>query len=53
MDKLSRFKIVETPALLPGACWFSGTDRGPFVDTGMDVPFEKRGRVYISVDILK
>ena len=53
MDKLSRFKLVETPALLPGECWFSGTPVGPFIDTGMDVPFEKRGRVYISIDTLR
>ena len=49
----SRFKLVETPAMLPGECWITRTSVGPFIDTQVDVPFEKRGRVYISIDALR
>lgn len=50
---VSRFMVVETPALHPGACWITGSQVGPFVDTQTDVPFEKRGHVYIGLDALR
>lgn len=53
MSENSRFKLVETPALLPGECWVSRSSVGPFLDTGVDVPFERRGRVYLNLDILR
>ncbi len=53
MSENSRFKLVDTPAMLPGDCWISRTSVGPFIDTGTDVPFERRGRVYINVDVLR
>lgn len=49
----SRFQLVETPALMPGECWITKTSIGPFIDTQTDVPLERRGRVYISVDALR
>lgn len=53
MSENSRFKVVETPALMPGECWLTKTSVGPFVDTGVDVPFERRGRVYLSVPAVR
>lgn len=53
MSENSRFKVVDTPAMMPGECWITRTSVGPFIDTGTDVPFEKRGRVYISLDVLR
>jgi hypothetical protein len=53
MSENSRFKVVETPAMMPGECWITKTSVGPFIDTGTDVPFERRGRVYISLDVLR
>lgn len=49
----SRFQLVETPALMPGECWITKTSVGPFIDTQTDVPLERRGRVYISIDALR
>jgi len=53
MSESGRFKLVETPALMPGEDWITRTTIGPFIDTGTDVPFERRGRVYIAVDTLR
>lgn len=53
MSESGRFKVVDTPAMMPGECWLTRTTVGPFIDTGLDVPFEKRGRVYIALDILR
>jgi len=53
VEQAGRFTVAETPALLPGNDWFTGTPVGPFIDTHLDVPFEKRGRVYISFDTLR
>ena len=53
MSDSGRFTLVDTPALMPGECWITRTPVGPFIDTGTDVPFEKRGRVYISLDALR
>jgi hypothetical protein len=50
---VSRFSVVESPALHPGACWITGSQVGPFIDTQTDVPFEKRGHVYIGLDALR
>ncbi len=49
----SRFTLVDTPALLPGNDFVTGTPVGPFIDTHCDVPFEKRGRLYLSLDTVR
>ena len=53
MSENSRFKLVETPAMAPGECWITRTSVGPFIDTQTDVPFERRGRVYLSIDVVR
>lgn len=53
MSENSRFKVVETPAMMPGECWITKTSVGPFIDTMTDVPFERRGHVYISIDVVR
>lgn len=53
MSDNGRFKVVDTPALMPGECWVTRTSVGPFIDTGVDTPFEKRGRVYLSVETIR
>ena len=52
---MSRFFLVDAPALAPGACWFTKTSDGPFIDTGYDLSKHvvDRGRVYISVSALR
>lgn len=49
----SPYTVVETPALAPGECWITRTPIGPFIDTNIDVPFERRGRVYLSKDVVR
>jgi hypothetical protein len=51
----SRFSVTDTPILSPGHCWISKNSEGPFIDTGVDVGrmFIERGRIYISVEILR
>lgn len=50
---VSRYTLVETPALLPGEDWITKTTFGPFIDTGVDIPWERRGRMYLSVDTIR
>lgn len=52
---MSRFFLVDSPALAPGACWFTKTSDGPFIDTGYDLSKHvvDRGRVYISISALR
>lgn len=52
---MSRFFLVDAPALAPGSCWFTKTSDGPFIDTGYDLSKHviDRGRVYISISALR
>ena len=52
---MSRFFLVDAPALAPGSCWFTKTSDGPFIDTGYDLSKHviDRGRVYISITALR
>ena len=53
MSENSRFKLVDTPAMAPGECWVTRSSVGPFIDTQTDVPFERRGRVYLTIDVVR
>lgn len=52
---MSRFFLVDAPALDPGVCWITKTSKGPFIDTGVDLSKTviDRGRIYLSVDVLR
>lgn len=52
-DPASRFQLVQSAALSPGIDWVTGTDKGPFVDTGCDIAFGKFGRLYLTVDTIR
>lgn len=52
-DAAGRFTMVEAPALPPGRCWVTRTDKGPFIDTGTTVEFGEFGRLYISVEAIR
>lgn len=42
-------QIVDATVLPPGVCFITGTDRGPFVDTFIDIADDTpMGRVYLS-----
>lgn len=52
-DPASRFKLIESLPQAPGVDWITRTDKGPFVDTGVEVKFSEFGRLYLSVDTVR
>jgi hypothetical protein len=48
-----RWSITDAPVLQPAVDFITKSPNGPFIDTGMDVTFEQRGRLYLSVDTIK
>lgn len=48
-----RWKLVKAPTLQPAVDFVTKSPNGPFIDTQFDVPFEVRGRVYLSVETIK
>lgn len=53
MPSHSRYTVIDTAALPPGACWISKNPQGPMIDTGVDILFNERGRLYLSVESIK
>jgi hypothetical protein len=52
-EDAQRWKLTDAPILQPAVDFITKTPNGPFIDTGFDVPFELRGRVYLSVDTIE
>ena len=48
-----RWAVVDAPALQPAVDFITKSPNGPFIDTGLNVTFEMRGRVYLSVETIK
>lgn len=48
-----RWAVVEAPTLQPAVDFITKTPNGPFIDTGLNVTFEMRGRVYLSIETIK
>lgn len=48
-----RWVLTDAPVHQPAEDFITKTPNGPFIDTGFDVPFEKRGRMYLSVETIK
>lgn len=48
-----RWSITDAPALQPAVDFITKSPNGPFIDTGLNVTFEQRGRVYLSVETIK
>lgn len=48
-----RWALVDAPPLQPGVDFITKSPNGPFIDTGLNVSFEMRGRVYLSVDTIR
>lgn len=48
-----RWAVVDAPALQPAVDFITKSPNGPFIDTGLNVTFEMRGRVYLSVETVK
>ncbi|MGE4426047.1 MAG: hypothetical protein AB7G37_06325 [Solirubrobacteraceae bacterium] len=45
--------VVDSAQMLPGACYLTGNDRGPFIDTNRDVDGLAFGRVYLSQGVVE
>lgn len=52
-DPNARFKITDVPALPPGADFITRSINGPFIDTGFDVAWGSKGRMYLTVDTIR
>lgn len=48
-----RWAVVDAPALQPAVDFITKSPNGPFIDTGLNVTFEMRGRVYLSVETIR
>lgn len=48
-----RWSMTDAPVLQPAVDFITKSPNGPFIDTGMDVTFEQRGRIYLSVETVK
>lgn len=52
-DAAGRFQLMPTAISSPGVDWITGSDKGPFIDTGHEVQFGRFGRLYLSVDTVR
>ena len=52
-EDAQRWKLTDAPTLQPAVDFITKTPNGPFIDTGFNVTFENRGRVYLSVDTIR
>lgn len=48
-----RWALTDAPTLQPAVDFITKSPNGPFIDTGFDVRFEQRGRVYLSVETIR
>lgn len=48
-----RWSMIDAPALPPGVDFITKSPNGPFIDTGINVIPEMRGRVYLSIETIK
>lgn len=48
-----RWALTDAPTLQPAVDFITKTPNGPFIDTGFNVTFENRGRIYLSVETIK
>ena len=48
-----RWSVTDAPTLQPAVDFITKSPNGPFIDTGFNVTFENRGRVYLSVETIK
>lgn len=52
-EDATRWALVDAPTLQPAVDFITKTPNGPFIDTGLNVTFEMRGRVYLSVETIR
>lgn len=48
-----RYRVMESSEYAPGACWVTGSAKGPFIDTGIYIPKERFGQLVLSKDFIE
>ena len=48
-----RWQMTDAPTLLPAVDFVTRSPNGPFLDTGINLTVEHKGRVYLSVETLR
>ena len=48
-DPAGRFQLVDSALSAPGYDWITRSEKGPFIDSGLEVKFSEFGRLYLSV----
>ena len=49
-EDAKRWSMIDAPTLLPAVDWITRSPNGPFLDTGINISVENKGRVYLSVE---
>lgn len=52
-EDAQRWTLTDAPTLQPAVDFITKTPNGPFIDTGMNVTFEQRGRIYLAVETIR
>lgn len=52
-EDAQRWTLTDAPTLQPAVDFITKTPNGPFIDTGFNVTFENRGRVYLAVETIE
>ena len=52
-EDAQRWTLTNEPTLQPAVDFITKTPNGPFIDTGLNVTFEQRGRVYLAVETIR
>lgn len=48
-----RWQMTDAPTLLPAVDFVTRSPNGPFLDTGINLTVESKGRVYLSVETIR
>jgi hypothetical protein len=53
MEDHSPYSLVTAAPMAPGTDWVTKSPDGPLIDTGVDIKFNERGRLYLSVETIR
>lgn len=52
-DPAGKYQLLDSLPAAPGHCWLTKAIDGPFLDTGVDIKFNERGRFYVAVEAVR
>jgi hypothetical protein len=53
LEKIYPWTLTDAPTLAPAVDYVTGTSVGPFVDTGIEVAFGNKGRLYLAESTIR